>query len=210
MDGTYLSVLSAASALIKIEGSRFLADIFPVETEQDASAFIDVVRKKYFDATHHCYSFVIGAEGKLFRYSDDGEPSGTAGIKIHSALQSKHLSDVLCVVTRYYGGTKLGVGGLGRAYHVAAKECIANALIITKAVMQEAVVQFPFTETNTVMNFVHSHKFIIADQQYLETGTKLSLLVPPSNIEKIRMSLIDASRGTIQISIGDQKRVVLS
>ncbi len=201
MDDRYSSIQAAVSAQLKIEGSRFIADLFPVRTEQEAAAALESIRKKYYDATHHCYAHVIGAE-KTFRYSDDGEPSGTAGVKIYTAVQSRNLSDLLCVVTRYFGGTKLGVGGLGRAYHESALEGIRAATIVTKTLLRELHVQFPFTETNPVMNIIHANKLSVAEQHFSADGTTVTLLMPSSEIDAMKNRIVNATRGSAQMTIG--------
>jgi len=207
MDEIFSSVQSHTTAQIKIEGSRFIADVFPVLTEEDAKTQLEAIRKKYFDATHHCFAYVIGAEKKIVRYSDDGEPSGTAGVKIHSAIQSKNLSDILLVVTRYFGGTKLGVGGLGRAYSDSAENGIARAAVIAKALIQEMQVAFPFTETNPVMNIINSHKLIIAATTYTDERSIITIHVLPSQTTSIKDLFVNATRGSAEISLGEKKTV---
>jgi uncharacterized YigZ family protein len=208
-DNQYPSVSANAGALVKIEGSRFIADLVPVETEDAALSAVESLRKKSFDATHHCYAYIIGSDRKIFRYSDDGEPSGTAGLKIYSALQSYRLSDILCVVTRYFGGTKLGVGGLGRAYHDAAMESIRHASIITKALMQEVLVRYQFSETNPVLNTVQSQHIRIAAQRYHETGGELLLLLPKTGVDRFVAAIHDATRGSASISCGSERTVIV-
>jgi uncharacterized YigZ family protein len=207
MDEIYSSVQSHTTAQIKIDGSRFIADVLPVLTEDDAKEKLEIVRKKYFDATHHCYAYVIGVEKKIIRYSDDGEPSGTAGVKIYSALQSKNLSDVLLVVTRYFGGTKLGVGGLGRAYFKSAESGINSATIISKALVQEMQIAFPFSETNSVMNIINSHKLKISATKYFDKHSIITLQILPCHISSIRELFVNATRGSSEILIRGKKTV---
>ncbi|MFA6457166.1 MAG: YigZ family protein [Bacteroidota bacterium] len=208
MEEIYSSVKAECSAQIKVEGSRFIADLFPAAHEEEAEAKLDSVRKKYFDATHHCYAYIIGAERARQRYSDDGEPSGTAGVKIISALQAKNLSDTLLVVTRYFGGTKLGVGGLGRAYFEAAEHGIAAATIMTKALVQKVHIAFPFSETNPVMNIIHSRKLKIASTHYTEDQTQITLHLLPSNVSVVLQLMTDATRGIAKFTLGSSTTVV--
>ncbi len=168
---------------------------------------LDTVREKYFDATHHCYAYVIGVEKKNIRYSDDGDPSGTAGVKIHSAIQSKNLSDILLVVTRYFGGTKLGVGGLGRAYFESAESGINHTTIISKALIQEMQISFPFSETNPVMNIINSHKLKIAATTYSDERSIIALHVIPSQATSVGDLFVNVTRGSAQISFGEKKTV---
>ncbi|MFA5832710.1 MAG: YigZ family protein [Bacteroidota bacterium] len=208
MDEVYSSVQSETSAQIKEEGSRFIADVFPVGDEEEVKQKLESIRKKYFDATHHCYAYVIGAEKKHFRYSDDGEPSGTAGVKIHSAIQAKNLSDLLVVVTRYFGGTKLGVGGLGRAYFESAKTVLSNVKIISKATVKELIVAFPFSETNPMMNAIHSNKLKIGGTTYSDERSIITLHVLPSHVENLQSLFVNATRGSAEITVGNTLTVV--
>jgi len=204
----YSSVQSETSVQIKVEGSRFIADVFPIVDEEDAKNKLESIRKKYFDATHHCYAYVLGVEKKHFRYSDDGEPSGTAGVKIHSAIQAKNLSDLLVIVTRYFGGTKLGVGGLGRAYFDAATEVLSRVKIISKAAVKEFIVAFPFSETNPVMNTINSHKLKISQTTYSDDRSIITLQVLPSQVESLQTLFTNATRGAGEITFGNMLTVV--
>ena len=207
MDEIYSSVQSHTSAQIKIEGSRFIADVFPVVTEEEAKETLETVRKKYFDATHHCFAYVIGGEKKIVRYSDNGEPSGTAGVKIHSAIHAKILADILIIITRYFGGTKLGVGGLGRAYGESADHGIAQSTLITKAVIQEMNIAFPFSETNPVMNLINTHKLKISSTRYSDNRSIVTVHILPSHTSSFRELIVNATRGAAKISLGAKKTV---
>ncbi|MBI2428919.1 MAG: YigZ family protein [Ignavibacteriales bacterium] len=209
MNEIYHSIHSSVTAQIKVEGSRFIANAVPVVTEAEADEHLEGIRKKYFDATHHCFAYVIGAERSIVRYSDDGEPSRTAGVKIYSAIQSKNLSDILVTVTRYFGGTKLGVGGLGRAYYEAAFHGIESADIITKAAMTIIEIRFGFNDTNAVMNTIHSAKYKIIDTQYSDTKSILRLLVPQLNTDKFISILTDATHARAEISTAGRQIVTI-
>ncbi len=126
------SVLTGGTGEIEEKKSRFIAHVEPVSTEEEATAFIAAMKKQYFDARHNCYAFVIGDNSELTRCSDDGEPSGTAGRPMLEVLTGEGITNVVCVVTRYFGGTLLGTGGLVRAYHAATKEGLNNSVIIEK------------------------------------------------------------------------------
>lgn len=209
MDEEYFSIRQASHSLIKREGSKFIADAFPVESEEEAKKHLAEIKKKYFDATHHCYAVAIGASRSFVRSSDDGEPSGTAGIKILSAVESKNLSDILVVVTRYYGGTKLGVGGLGRAYFESALEALSQVEKITKAELQIVKISFPFDVTNSVMNLIHSSKLRIDATFYDVEKTVLFVLIPPAEVNLLEQKFIDVTRGKISAEIAEKKTVVL-
>jgi uncharacterized YigZ family protein len=209
MSETYYSVRTPVEVQLKIEGSRFIADVFPAPDEEQAKVHLDLIKKKYFDATHHCFAYVIGAERSIVRHSDDGEPSGTAGVKILSAIQSKNLFDLLLVVTRYFGGTKLGVGGLGRAYYEAALRGIDSAEIISKCRMKIVEIKFSFDETHAVMNVIRVHKIKIVDTRYTTEGSILRVLVPPSQFEKIFSLITESTRARASISFVEGATVIL-
>jgi uncharacterized YigZ family protein len=133
--GTTIKTISApAEAIFKEKRSKFYAFAFPVENEAEIKEKIAFLKKKYHDARHHCYAYILGADKATFRMNDDGEPSGTAGRPIHGQLLSREITNVLVVVVRYFGGVRLGTGGLRVAYKTAAKEVLENALIVEKKV----------------------------------------------------------------------------
>lgn len=138
---TYLTIAQPSEGIYKEKGSKFLAFAFPVSTHPQAKEIIDSLKKKYFDARHHCYAYRLGADMKLFRTNDDGEPSNSAGKPILGQIIAHQLTDILIVVVRYFGGTLLGVGGLIQAYKSASNDAISHATIITREVCD----QFQFT-----------------------------------------------------------------
>jgi uncharacterized YigZ family protein len=131
---TFKTISAPAEAIFKEKRSKFLSFAFPVENEAEIKEKIAFLKKKYHDARHHCYAYILGTDKSSYRVNDDGEPSGTAGRPIHGQLLSKEVTNVLIVVVRYFGGVKLGTGGLRVAYKMAAKEVMENAIIITKTV----------------------------------------------------------------------------
>jgi len=198
MADEYRSIKSASTAVMKVEGSKFIAGAFPVEGQSQAEASLAKVRKEYFDATHHCFAYALGSEGKEFRYSDDGEPSGTGGVKILAAIQSRNLSDILVVVTRYFGGTKLGTGGLGRAYFESAGQALSGAEVIQKLVTEELEMTFPYDETSKVMNALSHLKAKIIDTIYDDDVT-LRVSVRKSSEKSLGETLVDVTRGNIAL-----------
>ena len=129
---TIKTIAAPAEAVFKEKRSKFLAFAYPVENEAEIKEKIAFLKKKYHDARHHCYAYILGADKSAYRMNDDGEPSGTAGRPIHGQLLSKEVTNVLIVVVRYFGGIKLGTGGLRVAYKLAAKEVMDSAIIIEK------------------------------------------------------------------------------
>lgn len=208
-DEIYRSVAAPVENQIKVRGSRFIASVFPVSIPQEADEHLQSVRKHYFDATHHCFAYTIGNTKDAVRFSDAGEPSGTAGQKILSAIRSKDLSDVLVVVTRYFGGTKLGVGGLGRAYFDSASTGLDGCVIIQKHVVQEFTVRFLFNDTNPVMNLVAKNEVKIDSTKYTADETVLTLMVSPSRIQFMSDALMNATQGRVSLSVGELKTIIL-
>ena len=126
----YRTVKAPANIELVINKSRFIGQCFPISTEAEALEMLAILRKKYWDATHNCYAYSVGQKGEIARFSDDGEPGGTAGMPMMDALRGAGVTDVLCVVTRYFGGILLGTGGLVRAYSRACAEAIRAAGIV--------------------------------------------------------------------------------
>ena len=150
-DDTYYMLSTRGEGLYKEKGSKFIAETFVVMSEDEAKEAVASVKKKYFDARHHCYAYMIGPDKKTFRSSDDGEPSGTAGKPILNQILSKDVTNVCVIVVRYFGGIKLGVSGLINAYKTAARDALDNAQIVEKTVNEIYSLEFPYTLMNEVM-----------------------------------------------------------
>ena len=148
---SYKSIAAPSEGLFKDNGSRFIALAYPVETEAQVKEIVASLRKEYHDARHHCYAYRLGYKGDVFRSSDDGEPSGSAGRPILGQIDSAGLSDILVVVVRYFGGIKLGIPGLIRAYKTSTADALANAGIVTKVATQAFQVEFDYLSMNAVM-----------------------------------------------------------
>ncbi|MBO4571203.1 MAG: YigZ family protein [Bacteroidales bacterium] len=165
----YESIAAPSKGLYKDNGSRFLAFAFPVETEDQAKGHIAALRKEYFDARHHCYAYRIGHEGQIWRANDDGEPSSTAGRPILGQLMSAGLSDILVVVVRYFGGIKLGVPGLIKAYRSATADALAAAERVTKTAAETFEVTFGYEDQGRAMKIVKEMALPIVGQQFDST-----------------------------------------
>ncbi len=148
---TYRSIASESEGLFKDNGSRFIALAYPVETSGQIRDILDSIRKKYHDARHHCFAYRLGLEGGEFRFSDDGEPSGSAGRQILGQIDSAGLSDILVVVVRYFGGIKLGIPGLIRAYKTSTADALSDAVVIEKVAGRNFRLSFDYIEMNNVM-----------------------------------------------------------
>ncbi len=153
-DDTYKMLDAPGEGLYKEKGSKFIAFAFTVMSEDDVKKALAEVKKKYFDARHHCYAYMIGPDKSCYRSSDDGEPSGTAGKPILNQILSKDVTNVCVIVVRYFGGIKLGVSGLINAYKTAAREALDNAQIVEKTVNEIYSLEFPYTLMNDVMRIM--------------------------------------------------------
>ena len=141
----------------KEKGSKFLAFAFPVSSEEEIKEQILVLKKEYYDARHHCYAYILGKDAAHYRANDDGEPGHSAGDPILGQIRSHNLTDVLIVVVRYFGGTKLGVGGLIHAYKTAATDAIANNTIVKKIVTASIKIHFEYLSMNSVMKLIKDY-----------------------------------------------------
>ncbi len=166
---TYLSIQSLSQGLYKDKGSRFIALAWPVVSEDEAKEIVASLKKEYYDARHHCYAWRIGYKGDKFRANDDGEPSSTAGRPILGQIYSHSLSDILIVVVRYFGGIKLGVPGLIKAYKSASADAIANANIITKVATNRYDIKFGYQQMNSVMKLVKDYGIVPEKQDFGES-----------------------------------------
>ena len=153
-DDTYNMLATRGDGLYKEKGSKFIAEAFTVMSEDEAKAAITEIKKKYFDARHHCFAYMIGPDKKNFRSSDDGEPSGTAGKPILNQILSKDVTNVCVVVTRYFGGIKLGTSGLINAYKTAARDALDNAQVVEKTINEFYSLEFEYPLMNEVMRIM--------------------------------------------------------
>lgn len=162
----YKTIESPAETAIRERSSKFLAYAYPVTDAEQVKEYLDELRKKYYDATHHCYAYRIGPQGEEFRANDDGEPSGTAGKPILGQMMSREVTDCLIVVVRYFGGTKLGVPGLISAYREAAAMVLDESRIIEKTVDTIFRASFPYINMNDVMKVVKEEQPRIISQDF--------------------------------------------
>ena len=196
MHDEYTTIKSPTTTEIKVIGSRFLATAHPILTKQDAEQFLAKIRKEFWDATHHCYAYRLGTDGIQFRFNDDGEPGGSAGRPILGAIDKCGLTDVLVVVTRYFGGTKLGVGGLVRAYSEASELVLSRSEKLVKHVTETLVATFPHSHISNVMHVVSRVGAKIVDITYDEE-VHATLDVRISRCEELRSALVNQTNGNI-------------
>ena len=165
-EDSYRTIAAPVETALRERSSKFLACAWPVTSEEEIKGHLDSLRKKYYDATHHCYAWRLGPGGEQYRANDDGEPSGTAGKPILGQILSNDLTYCLIVVVRYFGGTKLGVPGLIAAYRDSAAEAIAAARIVEKTVDVTADIEFPYEVLNGVMRVVKEHEPWVHSQDF--------------------------------------------
>lgn len=178
--------------------SRFIAHIERVETVEEAEIFIEQIKKKYWDARHNCYAFTVGDTMPKSRCSDDGEPSGTAGKPMLEILTAKNLHNIVVVVTRYFGGTLLGTGGLVRAYQEATKEGLKNCVVLERLRGSFLKVQIEYTELGKLQYTLAEEEIPVAETDYADKVT-LSMIVPEEKEKKIKEKLIEITKNTVQI-----------
>jgi uncharacterized YigZ family protein len=183
-ENTYKTINTKAESVFKDRGSKFIAIAVPLKTEVEVKLKLDELRKEYYDATHHCYAYRLGFDKSAFRSNDDGEPSGTAGKPIFNQILSKDLTNVLIVVIRYFGGTKLGVSGLINAYKTAARDVLENAEIITKTVYEICQLGFNYEIMNDVMKLIKDEKLEQLSHDYSD-ACNVIIKIPEANAAKI-------------------------
>jgi uncharacterized YigZ family protein len=163
---TYTTITEPAEGSYREKGSKFLAFAYPVADEEEIRAKIESVKKRYFDARHHCFAWMLGPERKKFRAFDDGEPNHSAGDPILGQIRSRNLTNVLIVVVRYFGGVKLGVGGLISAYKLAAEDALSKATNIEVEVQFRLSLDFPYSSTSEVMRLIKEFDMRILKQEF--------------------------------------------
>lgn len=174
---TYLTLKTTAEAQLTEKRSRFLAFAFHVNNEAEAKNLVGQFKKKYYDARHVCYAYVLGENGNTTRANDDGEPSGTAGRPILGQIQSRGLTYTLAIVVRYFGGVKLGTGPLGVAYKTAAANALDEAEKEERIVKAQFEVCVPYSDADTAMRFVREAGADITERNYTATDTLLKISV---------------------------------
>lgn len=187
-EDTYRTITEPSEGIYTEKRSKFIAIALPVHTLEEIKAHIETYQKKYYDARHVCYAYMLGAERKDFRSNDNGEPSGTAGKPILGQINSNELTDVLIIIVRYFGGIKLGTGGLIIAYKAAAAAAIAAATIIEKTVDEEVTILFEYPFMNDIMRIVKEEEPEILGQSY-DMDCSITLRIRRSMMSKLRARL---------------------
>jgi uncharacterized YigZ family protein len=195
---SFSSIRRFNQSQLRVKGSKFIAYAFPVENEEEVQDLIGKVKKEFHDATHHCFAYRIKLKDKdIIRTSDAGEPKGTAGEPIFLAIKSKDLYNVLVVVTRYFGGTRLGKGGLSRAYQQVASEVLEMSDIVEKLITIKLVILFPLNMAGKITHVLEKYGAKILKKDF-QTEGKLNIEVRASQKENLANALIGVTAGHVK------------
>lgn len=201
---SYFTIKELSSGIYEEKRSKFLASAFHIESENEAKEIILARKKKYYDARHNCYAYVIGEEKKAQKFFDDGEPSGTAGSPIMDAIKKRDLTDIIIVVTRYFGGIKLGAAGLTKAYNKAANISLDMAKIVKMEVFFNIEIAFDYNFLSSVEYYLRQNNISIKTSDYSEK-VKLQILVITEKIETVKNNIIELTSGKVVMNdIGEE------
>lgn len=198
----YYTVKGYGEKEIVIEKSRFIAYVTRAETEQEAQEFIQTIKKKHWNATHNCSAYLIGENDQIQKANDDGEPGGTAGVPILEVIKKKNLKDTVVVVTRYFGGIKLGAGGLIRAYSKSASEGIKAAGVVRRKLMRVMHTKVDYSWLGKLENELRSSVYTIKEIHYLE-NVEFEVFVEENQTENFIKWMTELTNGQGEISEGD-------
>ena len=196
------TILRAGNGEVEEKRSRFLATAIHCESEEEALSFIEGVKKKYYDARHNCYAYIIGEKGELERASDDGEPQKTAGQPILSVLRGADLKNVCCVVTRYFGGTLLGTGGLVRAYTDSARLAVEDAEIITNKIGRILTITTDYMGLGKIQYLLAQAELTPGDINYTD-NVSITVCVPEDMLDTIKNKITEATAAKAVIESGE-------
>ncbi|AMB99414.1 hypothetical protein AWM75_05130 [Aerococcus urinaehominis] len=199
----YKTIKGPGQHEIDVRGSQFICHLARVFSEEEAKDFIAKINKEHYKATHNCVAYQIGDNHEIQRALDDGEPSGTAGVPMLEVLKQNDLHNVITIVTRYFGGTKLGAGGLIRAYSTAVSEGLKAVGLVERQLQTELAVTIPYNLTGNMTYWVEQSPYILLDTTYLEEMT-YHLGIPSSQVDTVQAELVDLTNDQANFKIGDQ------
>lgn len=195
---TYKTITTKSpEALYKDRGSKFYSYAFPISSEDEAKDYIEILKKEHYNARHWCYAWQLGKQYDSYRVNDDGEPSNSAGMPIYGQLQSFDVTNVLVVVVRYFGGTKLGVGGLIQAYKTGAQLALSKSTVVTRTINEEFLLQFEYPEMNTVMRIIKDENIKVISQK-MELNCVFKISVRKKDAERIFLLFKNTYKVTIK------------
>lgn len=188
-EDTYKSIATSTEGEYTEKRSKFLSFAFPVKNLSEVEAYLDEYRKKYHNARHVCYAYMLGPERREFRANDDGEPSSTAGKPILGQINSNELTNILVIVVRYFGGIKLGTGGLIQAYREAAAIALSHAEFVTHTIDEDIEFTFEYPSINDVMRIVKEFDATMVDQSAYGVGASMTVRIRKSQSEMLKQTL---------------------
>lgn len=215
MDNIYKTIFKYGEDEVIINKSRFIGYAMPIQTEEEALDFIEDIKKKHRDATHNVYAYLVGENSNIQRFSDDGEPSGTAGIPTLEVIKKEDLKNVVAVVTRYFGGTKLGAGGLIRAYTKACKIGLEAGIIVDMIPHVKIKVSIDYTVYGKIENYLINGKYIL-DDTIFDQRVNIFVYIKENELENFSQDMMDLTSGDVEIEeietehlpIKDGKRLI--
>lgn len=202
MLASYYTTKGPGEHEIMVQKSKFIAAVNRAETEESAQTFIREIKKKHYNATHNCSAYMIGPHNEIQKANDDGEPSGTAGVPMLEVLKKRDIKDTVVVVTRYFGGIKLGAGGLIRAYGNAVTEGLDATGIVRRDLMKIMHLTFDYASLGKVENELRNSPYAIKDIQYLER-VDMAIYVPEADTERFTEWIENLTNGNVDIRLGD-------
>lgn len=194
---SYLTIDQSYQSEIKIKASKFISMAFPVDNFEEAEEKLAEIRKEHWGANHHCYAIII--DTRWFRYSDDGEPNGTAGKPIFDVVSGLNLEKIMLVSVRYFGGTKLGTGGLVKAYSESVQDVLEQAEIVEKIIRTEARLRHSYDQTSLVLHHLSKFDVLTINSEYAD-DVLLSLAVRQIEFDALKATIFNESNGTIEIT----------
>jgi len=192
----YTTIDGFRESRFKEKGSLFISQAYPVTTDEEALAILKDIKKKFYDATHHCSGWRLLNN---FKYSDDGEPNGTAGIRILNAIDHFNLTNVMVVVIRYFGGVKLGVGPLGKAYYYGTELVLQDTVKIEKLYYEELTIAFAYDFVSSIHQMLEKSEAKITNSEF-DTGVKMTFLLRPKYLEQLEAKIIPLTKGSAVIA----------
>jgi len=195
----YKTIHKNSESKIEIKKSKFIGRVFTCEDEKEAMEYISETKKEIYNANHTAYAYIIGKNAGIQKFNDDGEPSGTAGLPILNYIKTEELRNLLVTVTRYFGGVKLGKGGLIRAYSGSARETINNNIIVTKKIVVETNIIISYNQYGGIENLLQNENLIIKNKEFKEDVT-LKILTQEEDLDKIKEKLINYTSDNIKFN----------
>ena len=203
MEDTYKTITEPSEGIYTEKRSKFIAIALPVRTHEEIKAHLEVYQKKYYDARHVCYAYMLGHERKDFRANDNGEPSGTAGKPMLDVLLGNELRNVAVVVTRYFGGTLLGTGGLVRAYSGAVKAGLDASMVITKILGVKLHIETDYTTFGKIQYILAQRELKILDTVYTDK-VELEVLIPKTDVDQVMHAITEGTNAQAEMTAGEE------